>query len=339
MKRGAALLRVASLLLALCPVPSAGGEVLATVNGQPLTAAELSEESKGELLNVQRQAYEVRRNALEAAIAQRLLELEARRLAVSVDELIETHVTSRMEPITEDDARRFYEGIRSRRRPPFDEIRARIESQLRELRREEGRARFVAELRRQAQVNIHLRPPRVPITAEGPSRGSRDAHVVLIEFSDFQCPFCRQAQATVARIRGEYGDKVRHVFLDFPAEGIHPKARAAHEAARCADAQARFWEYHERLFSEPGKLDRADLLRHAAVLGLDVDAFKACMDSAEVKAAIVESIAAGRRAGVRGTPTFFVNGRAVAGAQSYEAFRALFEDELSRSGAPGSVGP
>jgi protein-disulfide isomerase len=163
-----------------------------------------------------------------------------------------------------------------------------------------------------------------------PSLGAPGADVVLVEFSDFQCPYCSRAQPTLRKVRETYGEKVRFVFVDFPLD-FHPLAQKAHEAAYCAEDQGKFWPMYDRLFSSEGKLDIANLKAYATELGLDAKAFGTCLDSGKHAERTETAMSEGARNGVTGTPAFFINGRMLVGAQPFESFASVIEDELERA--------
>jgi protein-disulfide isomerase len=154
-----------------------------------------------------------------------------------------------------------------------------------------------------------------------------------VEFSDFQCPYCRAAEGTVKEIRAKYGDRVKFVYMDFPL-GFHEHAMDAARAARCAGEQDKFWEYHDALFQDQSKLGDADLKSRAAKLGLDTKKFSACFDKGEPDALIKADQTQGAALGVTGTPTFYINGRELTGAQPPEKFAELIDDELSKAQPP-----
>ena len=154
--------------------------------------------------------------------------------------------------------------------------------------------------------------------------------MTLVEFSDFQCPYCKRAQATLKQIIERYPGKVRHLFRDFPLESLHPEARRAAEAARCAQDQGKFWEYHDVLFANSPSLATDDLRRYAEQVGLEVPTFERCVSTGVHRATVQRDLEEGIRLGVNGTPAFFVNGRALHGAQPLEAFARVIEEELSR---------
>lgn len=172
---------------------------------------------------------------------------------------------------------------------------------------------------------------------EEPTKGCLDAPVTIEEFSEFYCPYCaRFAWETLPRIVEEYvkKDLVKVVFRNFPVHG-EPAVLAA-LAGECAHEQGRFWEYHDRLFAsvfkENRELDSAALVKLAEDLGLDGPAFRECLSAERYRANLEEDIAEGRRLGVRGTPTFLINGQMLVGAQPFERFKQVIEEELRRSG-------
>lgn len=169
---------------------------------------------------------------------------------------------------------------------------------------------------------------QVEVTAEpAMTRGTLPAPVVIVEFSDYQCPFCRRASQALAAVLPEFAGRVAVVFKDFPLS-IHPRARAAHEAARCAGPHGRYWAYHERLFAGQPHFERADLIRYAVEVGLDGAAFARCLDDRRFAAAVEADVAQGRALGIRQTPTFLINGRMLVGAHPADTFRAVIAEAL-----------
>ena len=166
--------------------------------------------------------------------------------------------------------------------------------------------------------------------ADSPVRGSDEAPITIVEWSDFQCPFCRRVGPTLAQIEDEYGDRVRLVFKHLPLP-MHPQAPAAHAAAEAAHRQGRFWAMHDRIFADPSNLSDERLLTHAEAIGLDVEQFQRDFASPEVRSRIEADKAQASQLGVSGTPAFFINGRFLSGAQPYAAFKKLIDEELQRA--------
>jgi protein-disulfide isomerase len=177
--------------------------------------------------------------------------------------------------------------------------------------------------------------PTPPIVVENvsadddPFWGPADAPVTIIEFSDFQCPYCaRFVTQTLPQIKQEYEGKIRFVFRDFPLSQLHENAEKAAEASECADDQGKFWEYHDKLFNSQSALDVASLKSYASQLGLDTGAFDQCLDSDKYAQEVQKDLQDGDSYGVTGTPAFFVNGLLVVGAQPFATFKAAIDAAL-----------
>jgi protein-disulfide isomerase len=171
---------------------------------------------------------------------------------------------------------------------------------------------------------------RYAVNTEGsPVKGDAKAKLALVEFSDFQCPFCGRVEPTLKQIEKEYGDEVRIVFKHLPLS-IHPKAPAAHAAAEAAHLQGKFWEMHDKIFADQQGMSPEKYLEYAGELHLDLDRFKKDLASSEVKQRIDEDAKEAAKLGVSGTPAFFVNGRFLSGAQPFSAFKALIDEELGK---------
>ena len=173
--------------------------------------------------------------------------------------------------------------------------------------------------------------PRVEVESEGyPAQGPADAPVTIVEFSDFECPFCSRVVPTLERVKEEYGDKVRLVFRHFPLS-MHPNAPKAAEASMCAHDQGKFWQMHDLMFEEQKQLSVVDLKSKAERLELDTEQFNQCLDSDKYADEVQQDMQAGQQAGVTGTPAMFVNGRLVSGAVPFEQIAPVIDSELARA--------
>src|SRR6266496_2107167 len=185
------------------------------------------------------------------------------------------------------------------------------------------------KLKKPSDVEVTLKPPRVEVAAEGPSKGASSAPITIVEFSDFQCPYCSRAEETVTKVLKAYDGKVRVVYRDYPLP-FHPQAEKAAEAAHCAGDQGKYWEMHSKLFANQKALEPPALKGYAKDLKLDQGKFDKCLDSGD-KAKVVETNKkAGEKVGVTGTPAFFVNGYQLSGAQPFEKFKSIIDQELAR---------
>jgi protein-disulfide isomerase len=167
-------------------------------------------------------------------------------------------------------------------------------------------------------------------TGDSPRRGTENAEVVLVEFSDFQCPYCARVAPTLEKIEAEYGDRLQVVFKHLPLR-MHPKSPAAHAAAEAAHRQGKFWEMHDRIFGNQRELTAEAYESYATELGLDLERFRRDVASAAVTARIEADKSEAERLGVSGTPAFFINGRYLSGARTFEAFQKIIDQELERS--------
>jgi protein-disulfide isomerase len=307
-------------------------ETLAEVNGEAITSADVERGLGTKLSTLEEQIYTLRRDELESLIAQRLLAQEAARRGVSVSALVDAEVTSKVGLVTEKEVDDFYQANKERLRGDEASLRENIRAHLQQQKLFARRRAFVESLRSQSKVVVNLEAPpvtRVAVSTDGaPVRGATDAAVTVVEFSDFQCPFCKRVEPTLKQVLERYPGKVKLVYRDFPLEGLHPQARAAAEAARCAKDQGKFWEYHDALYTNTLRGDPGEFRRYAEQVGLDVPKFEQCVSSRAHRAGVQGDMEEGSRLGVTGTPSFFVNGRPLHGAQPLEAFVRVIEEEL-----------
>lgn len=305
-------------------VPGAG--IAGTLNGEPITNDEVID-------LLAEQQNDLVRAAVKAVATNRLIEAEARSRGITVDELFQVEVAGKVAPPSDVEIRGFYESRKNN--PQFggqtlEQLRPQIAQYLAQQKRIARHAEFLNQLRAAAQVRVLIDVPRfeVNIPTGAPSKGPAEAAVTIVEFADFECPACRSAQPALDRLLSDYAGRVRLVFRDFPLPN-HARAVPASEAAFCAAAQDRFWEYHGSLMQGP--LENADLKRRARDLGLDASKFDACFDAREHAAEVQDGFNQGRSLGINSTPTFFVNGRRVVGMSSYEEFKEIVEEELERA--------
>jgi protein-disulfide isomerase len=310
---------------------------LAEVDGEAITADEIEKPIAAQVAKLNEQIYNLKRQRLEAAIRQKLLEKEAARRGLTVPKLLDAEVTSRVGLVTEEEVEAFLEANRGRL--GSDETAAREQARNRLQSQKLGTAReaYVTALRNKAKITMNLAPPpvvRIDVSTDGaPAKGPAQAPVTIVEFSDFHCPFCKRVLPTLDSITQKYGNRIRLVFRDYPIEQLHPGASRAHVAARCANEQGKFWPFHDLLFARAPRTSDDDMKGMAKQVGMDAAAFDACLASGKYDAAVRRDMDEGQRAGVTGTPAFFINGRLVSGAQPLEAFTQLIDDELARASA------
>ena len=313
----------------------AAGDALAEVDGVAITSEEVEKSLSGQLSKLEEQIYNLKRQKVDALINEKLLAKEAAKRSVSVPALLDAEVTSKVGLVTEQEIEKFYQENKAQLKGEEASLREQIRSHLQNQKLAAKREEFLKSLRSQATVVVNLKAPpvqRIEVSVQGaPFKGGEKAAVTIVEFSDFHCPFCKRVVSTLAKLESQYGDKVKLVFRDFPIDQLHPGASKAHEAARCANEQGKFWPYHDKLFAGPPN-SSAELFKGIAKeVGLNANAFETCLGSGKHQAAIKKDIEEGQRVGVTGTPAFFINGRLVSGAQPLEAVARVIDEELARS--------
>jgi predicted DsbA family dithiol-disulfide isomerase len=328
----------------------AGTDKAASVNGQVITMDEVKVKAADRLddLDLQHQQMEIkfeqeRRNRLKGALDEmiddRILELEAKATGKTKEQLLDEGVKAKAGEVTTADVDAYYVQLQTQQPqglPPKEAIADRIKEYLQKQKNDSARTVYFAELRAKYKVESFLEEPRLEIATEGhPAKGPATAPVTIVEFSDFQCPFCKQVVPTLHQIEQKYGDKVRIVFRQFPLTSIHPYAQKAAEAALCANEQGKFWEMHDAMFGDQTKLEVSGLKATAAGLGVDKAKFDECLDSGRFAQRVKDDERAGTLVGVNGTPALFINGRSLSGAQPFDALAQVIDEELAKAKAKG----
>jgi protein-disulfide isomerase len=329
------MLGSAYLFAAQAPAPKSSTPA-AKIGDETITVEEVQQSIQPELTKLDRERFRLIEQKLNQMIADRLLAAEAKRRGISVDELLKQEVNAKTAKITDQELDAFMAQNRARLPQGDDaELKLKVWEYLRDQKNAQQKSEYVRALGQRAGVAVYLvDPTAVQIdTDKGFTRGEKSAPVSIVEFSDFQCPFCKAATATMHQIMAQYAGKVRWVFRDFPIANLHPLANKAHEAARCAAEQGKFWEYHDVLFQKSPQLAPAELKKYARELKLDGESFDRCLEAGKHQAAIAADIEDGQRLGVSGTPAFFINGRMLVGAQPAAAFQQVIDSELSKKSA------
>jgi protein-disulfide isomerase len=309
------------------------GEVLAKVGDYEITRQEVEEIAPDQFIQAKQQLHDVTDRALAEAIDRRLVTLEAEKEGLDADSLIDREVISKLTPPTDAQVDSIYNAYRAQlNNAPRDSVAPQIVDFLNRQQRGTSLQVYVAQLRSRYEIRNYLEPARIEVEATGPGKGPVDAPITLVEFSDFECPFCVRVLPTLEQLQETYGDQIRIVYRQFPLNSIHPNAQLSAEASLCADAQGKFWEMHDAIFEVRGKAGPDELKGMAADLGLDADAFGSCLDSREFRDQVAADLEAGRQAGVTGTPALFINGRFLSGAQPFNVVSRVIDDELTRLG-------
>jgi len=320
----------------------AGDEVFAHIGENSITrdeveaaAADGLEEVQVELLKCQTDAKRHRHQVLEDTtrnlVRDRLLQAEAKAQGLSTDQLLTQEVQGKVQPVTDENVKSFYEANKSQiPNRSFEQVSSQLRSYLEQQHMSQAYQDFIARLEKKYHVSYDLEPFRVSLdTAGEPSRGPANAPVTIVEFSDFECPSCAKLEPILHKLEDHYGDKLRLVFKQFPLH-IHPHARKAAEASLCAHAQGKFWPFHDALFADQKALEIEDLQAKADAVGLDPTTFFDCLTSGDQAEAVRQDIREGTIVGASGTPALYINGRVVTGNVSYESLAATIDEELAR---------
>ncbi len=320
-----------------CPSapPSAGSDIVIKLGESKIKLAELDGSISKELCAA-KMAYdikvnELRQNAAEALLMERLVrdEVKSRGMA-NEQELITKEVITKVKAPTESEIKAFYNEVQERLGgKSLEQVRSDLVGYLREQGIKEAYQKFSSDLRAKAKVKLTLPVYRLPVSTSGPSKGPKDAKVVIVEYADYECPYCGRAGETLKAVMKKYPKDVRVVFKDYPLD-FHENALPAAVGARCAGQQGKFWEMHEALFANMSELGPQKIRELAGSLALDSKKFEACLVDPSIAQAVQADQAEGARFGVEGTPAFFVNGVPLSGAQPIDAFIPIIERELAR---------
>jgi protein-disulfide isomerase len=313
------------------------GPVVVEIDGVKFTAADVQRKNASRLFQARTALFDAERKTVDEFINDYLLEREAKKESVTVEELVRRHVDSAVAKDPSEEALRvYYDGVDTTE--SYEAVREKIIETIRERRAAKAKTAYIQALRRQASVGIHLNPPRVTIALENtPIRGSSDAPVKLVEFADYECPACQQIQPTIDKLLMEYKGRIAYAYKDFPLPQ-HPNAQKAAEATHCARVQGQYWEYHD-LLNASKQYDPAKLKEHARTLKLDGSAFDKCLDSGAQAAVVKTNLDEAIAFGLPGTPGIFINGRFVNVPLDYQTLRQALEEELrlASSGSKGTV--
>jgi protein-disulfide isomerase len=324
-----------ALLAGISCRSSNNSEKVAEVDGTAITQRDLDRSAGKVLSNAREQLHKLERAKLDEHIGATLLTREAKNRNISVSTLLEQEVSNKVAPVTEEEIQKFYTSNKTRLQVELDKVHDQIRDYLRDQRLESRKNEFFKSLRSKAKVTSYLKAPpvfRADVAVNGaPFKGTERAPVTIVKFEDFQCPYCKTVQLTYQELLKRYNGKVRLVHKDLPLDAIHPQARQAAEAARCAGDQGKFWEYHDILYTNSPKAGIDELKSYAKEVGLNSASFDQCFTSGKYKGLVQKDLAEGAQLGLTGTPTFFINGREMSGAQPVEAFATIIDEELNQA--------
>ena len=312
--------------------------VAARVGDEVITVSELDSEIKEDLWKRETgdsnpsRIYDLRAGAAKQLVAKRAVEQAAKKRGLTAEALVEAEARA-LPPISDEEVKKFYDENAARLPGmTLEEISPRIRSHL----EEQAKRKVVDSIIAKADTKIELTRPRVELRPGGPSRGPADAKVTIVEFSDFQCPFCQRAKPVLDEVEKRHPKDVRIVYRHLPLDSLHPRARASAEAASCAADGNKFWEYHDKLFANNRALSDAELRKYAAEVGLEAAAFDECVKSRKHASAVEADVEEAKKLGITGTPAFVVNGIVMTGLQTPDALDVVIKEELGSSADSGA---
>ena len=310
-------------------------QVFATVNGVNITSGDVEDSLKALIFEVQEQVYNLRKKELDLTVNDTLLTQEAQKRKITTNALLDAEVKPK--PVTEEQARVFYEQNKERISGDFAQTKDSIISYLQQIELRMAERTFVEKLRASASIQVFLKLPESPVfsisTKDQPSLGSENAAVTIVAFRDYQCPSCASIHPSLERLVKENAGKVRLVTRDFPLSQ-HAEAFKAAEAAEAAREQGKYWEYIHLLMQNQSALGVEKLKTYASELGLDCALFDAALDSGKFAEMVQRDVDEGTKLGLKGTPSLFINGRRI-NANSYEELKASVDAALK---SPTSAG-
>ncbi len=316
--------------IAQTAAPTKQKERIAVVAGQTIYEDDLLPFVQAQVFQLRLQEYDAKSKALDNLINQKLLEAEAKKKGLAADKVLEQEVDSKVPDPPEGELQALYIVQKQQLGKPFNDLRPQLVQLLKKARIQEAREEYYKRLRAQASVSVLLQKPKVEV-AYDPARlrGDPKAPVIIVEFSDFQCPYCQSVQSTLKTLLAKYEGRLSLAYRDLPLRDLHPQAELAAEASRCAAEQGKFWELHDLMFANQNKLDRPGLLGLAQDLKLDEKQFDSCLTSGKYQAQIEQDRLTGLKAGVSGTPGFFINGNMLSGNLPQDSFEKIIQAELT----------
>jgi len=312
---------------------------LASVDGKVISSADVDKTIAADLAKLEAQIYDLKKASLNTLIDEQLLAQEASKRGITTAALLQAEVTTKSGTATDEEVAVYYGANQAKLQKDLGAWRDQIRTFLNLQKANARRLVFLDQLRAQHKVDVFLKAPPIYradiVTAGAYAKGPVDAPIQLVEFSDFHCPFCKRVEPTLSQVLEKYDGKIRFVYKDFPIDSLHPGARAASEAARCAGEQGKFWEFHGKLYAGAADSSAPTLQGYAQSVGLEAAQFEACRSTRKYQAPVQADVAEGTKLGVNGTPGFFINGRFLSGAQPLEAFTKIIDEELTARAAGG----
>ncbi len=308
-------------------------QVIAVSKGKNITLKDIEEIAGKDMRELEKQKFQMRSGAAEQFALNAIVKELAAKEGKTEDEWFKAKVEGKVPNPSDEEINKVFAENQARMPPgsTLESMKPQIIGFLTQGKKQEIVKALQEDLKKQAEFSLKIAPPaepRITVEAKGPSRGPADAKITIVEFSDFQCPFCSRAEGVVDQVMTAYAGKVKLYFRHYPLP-FHDKAGKAAEAGACADEQGKFWEMHKAMFANQSALDVEALKGYAKAAGADEAKFTACLDGGGKKTMVDGDMEAGKKAGVNGTPAFFINGILISGAQPFAEFERVINAELA----------
>ncbi len=314
--------------------PAAKEGLSAKVGEVEVTNAELEDGIESELFEAESKVFEIKFNRLKGLLLQKFMDKDPRKKGISNDEFLEKYIAKEI-VISEKQIDAFIKDQNIPAEHINPQVREKIKSYLGMERKKEAVDKWIAEQTKKSPVEVYIPRPRRPTfpveVGTSPSTGAQDAKVTIVEFSDFQCPFCAKGADLLKEIKKKYGNKVKVAFKNFPLP-FHNHAEQAAVAGLCANEQGTeyFWKMHDAMFEKQDALDTEGLKKTAKTIGVKLDSFEKCLAENKYLAQVQADMEEGKKVKVKSTPTFFINGQLINGAQPMEVFAEIIDEELAK---------
>jgi len=313
--------------------PAPNKDAAAKINGKIITYDELLNGVVSDVYEAQMKVYDIKYNQLRALVLKKFMESDPNYKGDN-DKFLNNYIAKGL-IVSKKEVDAFITERKIPKSNLNEQLMERIKQFLLKDKKQKAIDTWIARKTQKNPVEVYLKKPTRPVRdvpiGDSPVRGNENAKVTIVEFSDFQCPFCSRGAEIVEKITTKYGDKVKVVFKNFPLP-FHTMAPLAAEAALCAEQQNKgnFWKLHDLMFGDQQNLQKTALAEKAKKMGLKEDVFVKCLDSRKNKSIVDRDMKLGKKVGVKSTPTFFVNGKMVNGAQPVEVFSEIIEEELAK---------
>jgi protein-disulfide isomerase len=309
-------------------------DVVASVGGEKITSAEFSKGIESDLFEAEMKVYEIKFARLQSMLLERFMNKDPNKKGLTNDEYLAKYISKEIK-VSEKEIEKFIVD----RQIPKEQVNAEIKDRIKQFIEMEQRKnavdKWLAEQVNKSSVEVYLQKPARPVfdvnVVDAPFKGGSDAKVTIVEYSDFQCPFCSKASKTIGELEQKYGKKIKIAYKNFPLP-FHTQAKLAAEGAMCANEQdvKLFWKMHDAMFADQTKLERDNLIATAKKIGAKEADFAKCLDAHKYQAKVEEDVKQGQELAIKSTPTFFINGKLLSGALPIETFSEVIDEELAK---------